>query len=219
VAAFAFSAVVSASASAVLPEFSGTFPTSIKKAVFTKEAKLETKSGSTVKCTSFEVTGTLKAAKELESTIAFKGCTASFGAKCTNTANPEEIKVTAGGIPVYYEKLSKEVGIRALPRELGNQYTEFTCAGISKVKVRANAALGGLLCSITPVNTSTTKYTLTCNGSAIKGVNEITEYENEKGEKVKSFLESSVGGGAFEQSAEITGAVNFEFEKAVTLKA
>jgi hypothetical protein len=223
VALLATSGIAVASATAAFPEFSGTIPTNIVEKTYTQLAELETKKGTKVVCQKFTVKGKLTGATELESTITFKECTAFGFAKCTSAgAGAGEIVVPAGGEPVYLNEVSKTVAIRAIPKKANNEYVEFTCTAIginNTIKVRANAANGGLLCQIKPVNTATKNYELICKKGAGAGENEFTEYEK-GGLKTRSFLESKLNAEEWEQAAEIiTGAVKFEFESSETLKA
>jgi hypothetical protein len=223
VAVFAVGAVAVTSASAAKPEWSIT--TKIKTQEYTKTATLETKGASSVTCTKFTVEGEATTPKGGKTTITFKECE-SAGAKCNSTGQAAGvIKVETTGELVYLKRPAEGtlVGVRAIAKEAENKYVEFKC-GLVAVKVRQNKANGGLVCPIRITgqegyNKLSKKYTLTCNKKEV-GVNEFTEYfEGETATKVTSFLESNVGGIGFKQSSEVTGAVEFEFEKEEEIKA
>ena len=106
---------------------------------------------------------------------------------------------------MYLSKTEKRVGV--LPIRSAN--TKIFCPSL-KFEERGEA-----LEHIGPINTKATKYEVW--GGASKGVQDVTSYENEKGEKVTSILEASFGSG-FEQ-AGVVGATVSTFENELSVVA
>ena len=192
VAVLAMSAVAAASASAALPEFS---KTKVKVTGKSGAGTLETVTGTKVTCTGGTSSGEITAEKTVSKTLViFTGC-ASSGFKCsTSGAASGELKTKElTGTLGYLTKSTKEVGLDLKPAS-GTEFIEFECAGgIVKVKVT-----GSVICPLTPVNTSTTTFTLTCKQKA--GVQEFKKFEG--GEE--DVLKTSKNGGAAEGSGEET---------------
>jgi hypothetical protein len=198
----------SASAAAAKPRFAF----SGSKKHFTSKSgagTLETKAGKKVTCTEGSNTG------EVEKTggntvtkviVIFKGCESEHF-KCHTAGQAEgEIKTNElEGQIGYLEKVaSGKVGLDLKPKPSNELFAEFECVGgIVKVKVR-----GDVIGELTPINKKTKTFTLTFAQS--KGVQKWTElflekpFESGTYEKVKSILETSIGGSAFEQSGEET---------------
>lgn len=212
-AVLALSAVAASGASAALPEFTGPFP----KAFTSTSGKgtLETKAGRKVTCEADTNTGKITGAKSDEATVKFTGCKiekTGVTLTCTSPGAKEgEIVVEVLSTLVYIKEAApKEVGIVLKPKT-GTTFVTFKCVGKSifgtveeSVTVR-----GEVIGVITPINTLTSTFTLAFKQT--KGVQEPTEYENEKKEKVKAILETEgVGTGtgsetwSFEQSGETT---------------
>jgi hypothetical protein len=200
VAMFAIGAVVATAASAALPEqtpTTGTFTGTSSASTF------ETKSGEKVACKEGSVSGESTGAKTSKSTITFKGCEA-FGLKCNSSgAASGTIVLNVTGLLVYTSETEKKVGlINTLTAEL-----TIKCTAFQTLKVK-----GSTLCPITPVNTKTKAFSVVCKET--KGVQEPTEYFNEKKEKVKAPITETKGEGlksfAFEQSGlSGTNSLNF----------
>jgi hypothetical protein len=173
-AAAAFAGATAASALAVeLPEFS-------------VETGLEGKSGAvtisssavTIKCTSSTTTMTATSKKAGTFTMTLHGC-AEEAAKC-NTAGSESGVVVLGGEYSLVRLSSENAGALLLVTE-----KEATCSTL-KVKIK-----GGVIAPITPIDQAAKEFELLPAGS--KGSQEIKEYENEAGEKVKKTLEVNAG--------------------------
>jgi hypothetical protein len=206
IAMLAISAIATAAASAALPEqvpASGTFTATSGKSTF------ETKSGEKVVCEEDKASGEITGAKTDKSTITFSKCEA-FGLKCKSKgAASGEIVLKMNSELVYINKSKKEVGnILTLAEEL-----TIECTVLQKLKVK-----GATLCPITPVNTKTKTFTLTCTET--KGVQQPTEYENSSGVKVKAPITETKGEGlksfAFEQSGlEGTDTLTFATESEI----
>jgi hypothetical protein len=195
-AVFALTAFSAAAASAALPEiqFEGKeVPAGTPIKSKSGKSTLETKSGEKVSCTADTNAGEVTGAKTSKTTVTFTGCTAFGILKCNTTgAKSGEIILKSNVKLVYINKSAKEVG---LAFELEKEVT-IECTSSQKLHVR-----GGNIGKLTPVNSPTSKPTLTF--AQTKGVQSPTEYENESGGKVKLITETSGEGlkkFAFEQS-------------------
>jgi hypothetical protein len=192
-AVLAICAISATAATAALPEFStsGTF-TSTSGA-----GTLETTSPhETVKCKSDTTNGTFTSPKAVSKVeVAFKGCKATvlgfIEVECkTSGASAEEIRTTAlKGSLGYLNAAKKEAGLELEPES--TTFAAFECAG-EKIEVK-----GHVICKLTPVNTKTSKLTLTCEQSG--GVQKYTAFE---GGPSSQILETKVASGSFRQSAE-----------------
>jgi hypothetical protein len=98
-----------------------------------------------------------------------------------------------------FDKLSPELGLGILFLLEHVHYTcEKTLIGTVLLLVK-----GEVLCLLTPINTKTTKITVTCQGE--KGDPKETVYWNEEGTEVKMGTEALLGSeneGAFAMSAQ-----------------
>jgi hypothetical protein len=170
---------------------------------------LETKGGTKVTCKAEkqekgEFTGDKTVAKVI---ITFTGCESS-GFKC-NTAKAEagEIKTNElNGEIGYLEKATKKVGLKLVPTGGGN-FAEFSCAGIVKVTVRGT--------SYGEIKVTGFSKTGELNYEQAKGKPKWAKFEGEAENK----LESSVGGGAFEESGIATKATVESEGDAVAIEA
>ncbi|HST33081.1 MAG TPA: hypothetical protein VLJ80_06120 [Solirubrobacteraceae bacterium] len=191
IAACVMAGAASASASAALPEFLKTGPTLTGTS---GASTLETKSGTKVTCTAGKNTGTITGVKTVSKiVVTFTGCKSSgFACKTPTAASGELITTELTGTLGYTNTAKKEVGVKLAPTA-GGKFIEFECVGgIIKVQVT-----GSVIGALTPVNTLSTKSTLTFKQT--KGVQALTKFE---GEKEESFLKTSIGGGAAEQSGQ-----------------
>jgi hypothetical protein len=204
-AMFAVAAASAATASAALPEFETT-ATLTGKSKAGEKTILQTLAGTKVECES----GATKSGKATEKTkqitgvvISFTGCKSS-GFSCESSGAgagnivTNEITATLG----YINKTAKTVGLLFAVAKAGGFFVEFNCAG----GIVKNKVLGQLICPIEPVNTKTTKFTLTCKQE--KGDQAVTKFEGGETE----VLKTSVNGGTEEDSAqggvaEITSSV------------
>jgi hypothetical protein len=179
VAVLAIGVVMSASASAALPEFvpgaKESFP-----ATFTTTAGPSTWSlpgENSWSCSSIAGAGTISSAKSVTSTtLDFKGCGFErLGSKiwCTSPgAEKGEIRTTASeGTLVYTSKAAKTVGILFKPTG------SFSCLATGEIR-------GSIVLPITSVNTRTSEFWLDST-LGNKG------YENEAGEKKTATLETN----------------------------
>jgi hypothetical protein len=197
VAVFAMSAVVAvSSASAALPEFSK-FPvkfTSTSKASFLEASKKK------IECTADKNTGEITGAKTDKVVVTFTGCTTLSGlVKCGNTKTAGEIETTALISTLGYIKKAAptEVGLSLKPAT-GTLFAKFECA-TEVIEVGEGTEKGGdsIIGKITPINTSTTAYTLTFK--CVSGVQEFTKFE---APEPLDVLETKIGSGAWERSCQ-----------------
>jgi hypothetical protein len=167
-------------------------------------AKLETVGKQVIECTGETSGGEIKNAKEVAKVVAkFTGCTA-IGQKCESEgAAAGEIVTNALGGPIGVEKLGETAAKNKLAEDLQGENAEklvatFKCAGLPII-VR-----GSVLHPIKSnkmVNTAVEKF------AATKGKQKPEKFVGEP----KDVLESSLAGGAFEQSGQtITANVKFE---------
>ncbi len=175
VAAFATSAIASATASARLPELlnsAGLAPVKKRFTGTSTESTLEARSGANVKCKGDTITGKVTGLKTAEAELVFTGCTTAAGLlKCKSAgANSGEIAAKVDSTLVYIDKAKKEVGL--LSALVGVLTIECTGLLSETLKVRGN-----LICPIAPVNKLGINLTVTCK--ATKGVQEVTEDEVE----------------------------------------
>jgi hypothetical protein len=196
----------SASALAALPEFSSPSGFPAKFTARSVASTVETTAGVKLTCKEGKGSGELTAAKAITQSLEQVGCELVPYGKCHSEGAGEGVIVESGeSTLVYLSKSEKRVGV--LP--IRNANTKITCS-LLKIEER-----GAALERIGPTNTKATKYEAW--GSASKGVQSVTSYENEKGEEVKSILEVSLGSG-FKQ-AGFTGATVATFEKEFSIVA
>ena len=192
VGALALSGVAVASASAALPEIVNSKGGELVKKKFTSKAStaeserfLETKTQGLFKCTGFSGKGEVKGTRGGEETSTYTGCMYSpFGC---NTAGSRagEITFTTSVTPVYLNKAEQKVALLLSLKPGGLQ---FECAsGLMKVTLS-----GAFLVHVGTVNKLKTTYNFETKQN--EGIQELREYENEAGEKVKINLESEASG-------------------------
>lgn len=205
----AISVGASASASAATPELVNKEGKALIKNHYTGtsgQVTFETVGGTRVQCKSASGGGKMDTVNSGEATIIFQGCT-STGFSCkTPGAKAGEIVEPGSGKLVYISKSSKTVAL-LIEIETGR---EVVCSGI-KILLR-----GDIIGQVGPVNTFKTAFS--DSAKQAKGVAEVTEYENEKGEKVKAIWETSFEGKAFEQTA-FEGSAELRFEEEAEIKA
>jgi hypothetical protein len=195
-AALVVSVAATATASAALPAFE---PASGTLTVKSGKGLLETKSGSTIKCTSDKGSGKITSATHGTFEVTFEGCksTGFIEASCKGLSNESE-KISTKGTFLLRRSESKAAVILFEPEP-----THITCSIILIV------VTGRLACSISPVNTlvkTTEHYTVTCAKGAGKGENAITKVSNEAETGFESAVLSSEQNenGKPEQSSEET---------------
>jgi hypothetical protein len=169
-------------------------------------------------CTGSKATGEITSEKAGTATITLAKCTA-LGSSCQNNGTPKSgiVTLTTPFDLVWLSETPLIAGILFLPEnKTTNRFVTFTCetSTTTTVEVRANNVAstdgGGLLCEITPLNTLTTKYTLTCAGSSAD--NTWREYKLALGGTAfPAFLEASINMSAFQLAGLVlTAAVETE---------
>lgn len=159
-------------------------------------ATLETVKGTKITCKGEGGPGSYKTAKIATTTPTFTGCETS-GLKCASAGAAEgEIKVATLEGELGVEKKGTEAKLNKLASNLfsqangkGGQIVEFVCAGIPII------VKGEVLFNV-PADKMATSVTL--KFSATKGKQKPEKFEGGP----KETLESSAGGGAFEQSGQ-----------------
>jgi hypothetical protein len=226
VALFAISAVGAASASAALPELVNKEGKALVKNKFSAqeisrvEIYTDLSGGVKFECEKAAVAGDFNGLKTGEATFTLKTCKEDngVGGKCTGMEKGKEREV-AGEIVipfsltlVYTKKASKELALLFNLKESSS----FVCGG-SEFKLH-----GGFLVPIQQDQVNqllevgkgpwlNARYT-----TSGEGEQEVKQYENEKGEKVETYLKVSEG------EDEVPSPVSFEmraaFEEAVEFK-
>lgn len=156
-------------------------------------------------CKAVKVTGSITGAKTAGLTLGFENCRPDIGEHqpCTN------FSMSGTGSLVYLNKATKAVGV-VLP--LGVHY--IACdEGAFEEKYK-----GTIISPITPINTETTKPELRYALNT-KMEDEITEYENEKGEKVATKFEWSESPPLWERGGLWTGAISLTSSRGLTIKS
>jgi hypothetical protein len=131
---------------------------------------------------------------ELNGKLTLKGCSGKVSgipiAHCTSSgAATGEIRTNElGDRLVYLSQAKHEVGMLFGAGEV-TPFASFACGANNEV------LKGSLLARISPVNTITAHFPIAAIGKG--GVQELSQYEGEKGEKLSAQLELSPGGGPF----------------------
>jgi hypothetical protein len=179
--------VASASAlAAALPEFSTEtgFTESAGKSIF------ETAGGVKVTCVASSTTTTVSSKKAGTFHMAFEGCEeTALKAKCNSSGDSAGVILLVGEWQLVPSTKETALLLLTLTSEV-----HVECGKLFSATVK-----GTTLAPIAPINTLTTKYKLTIKET--KGKPELTEYENDGGEKVKTQLLASVNGGAYGEMA------------------
>jgi hypothetical protein len=211
----ALSAIAVASASAALPEFTGTFPNAFEMsggAATFENVPLTLR----VTCQSYNIRGEITSSTAATVSVgSFKECSSAAAGTCTSTgAVAGEIKTTALPIaPVYIVKATKEVGLvfnyegTGFPPPVPLTFATFTCGGVQNIKIQ-RAVVG----KITPINTKTKTFTVTLaqhNGRQIPEGFEGTP---------TAILYSNINGGEFKQTG-LQATATFRTAKETELKA
>jgi hypothetical protein len=216
VAAFAMSAVASATASAalsLLPQLVNKEGKELVTKLFKGKSgasTFETKSGESVKCTADAITGQITGLSTDTAEIDFTGCSAASGLlKCKSKG-----AATAGLILLNVNSLLVWLNDTGLAGEDDILPTDLTieCSGLASETLLVK---GSTLCPTTTALSK--KATITCKQT--KGVQEYTEYLMLEGPKVKDITETEGKGTkvfAFEQSG-LTGTDEIEFDEEVLI--
>jgi hypothetical protein len=197
---FALSAVLasaglaSASASAAMPEFAGPYPnqfaiTDVEGPQVYLEPVKEGKTIAYIKCKAAGGTGEVTGGKTVSATVAFTECKQQYqvpSMSCT-TVGAKEGEIRTAGLEgkLVYVNNKQEVGV-AFQRKGAGNFAQFTCG--SGTEKETLTVRGSVIGTIWPPNTKSKAFRLGFQDTA--GVQRPTEYENEKGEKVKAILEA-----------------------------
>lgn len=206
IAVLALSAIASAGASAAEPNVTllgtETFPVTFSGT--SGKGVLETVAGTTVKCEKDKSSGSITSATAGTSKITFEECKSS-GFACNTTGQGSGIIVSEGTTKLVYDALTT-LGVALL---MTVKETVFECTAFVKVKVK-----GTILILINPINKETTAFELIVKQS--KGVPADNKYW-EGGVEKKPKLESSIDGGAFEESADESAENKITTSKMMTV--
>jgi len=206
-AVFCMSAVAAAAASASEGELVNAAGNALVKNKFASTGlvtRLVTAAGTEIVCKSNTDHGIWTSKTGGEDTILFKECTTLGGSLSCKGGKDEAGEPKAGEIFVLVGLLIKRTNATErlilytvhTPGTLTAGELEIVCSGV-KIKVR------GSFLSFSNYKVNVLKKTIVLVAKQKKGIQEPTEYENEKGEKVKcKGLESSTEGGAFEPAGQ-----------------
>jgi hypothetical protein len=198
----AIGAIAPVAASASLPELVNSKDEALVKSKFTGtggSTRFETVGRTQLSCSSGSVSGRMTGVKTAEATLTFTGCEVLAKNCHSKGAKSGEIINSGAGKIVYTDKATKAVGL-LVEMEKGR---EVKC-GETSIFLR-----GAIVGAIGPVNKLQSSYTNTW--SERDGVQELTKYENEKGELESAIWETSIEEGSWEQTGlEGTGKVTFE---------
>jgi hypothetical protein len=193
-AMFALGAVAAGSASAALPEFTGSFPNQTNGSL--GRVYLTQLRTTAFECKSGRPEGSITAAKKWSGRLDFTECTyAAPKFSCsTSGANAGEMRTESlEGLLVYTSKAKKEVGLdfqglayenKKLHKIFHEPFMgEITCKSAGVYHRIYGSAVGRLA----PINVATQGFTLAFNASG--GVQQPSEFENELGKMEKDQLE------------------------------
>lgn len=138
-------AASTATASAVLPEFTGPFPKTFT--VSSKANLLETVGGAKTKCTSDSAFGELTGPQTGSMKLTFSGCKLNKVPCNTPGATPGTIATNLLSMKIdYINKAKKQVGID-LVEAAGAMFLEYGCGSATSVEVR-----GSVIGRVAPIN-------------------------------------------------------------------
>lgn len=197
VAAFAISAVISATASAALPEWVPTQNGTQALKGVSGASKLESPGLPPIECKTAKAAAKLAGTKEITKLkVTFKTCSAEGGAKVCSTkaTKPGLIKTNLiTGTLGYLEKASTKVGVKLVPAT-SKPFATFTCGeGAGAIKVEVTGATYGEITGNINVPSATSVLTLTNGGSGPSG----QLWENFEGESPHHLESTFNGAGPF----------------------
>ena len=216
----ALGGLVSASALAALPEFTGSFPnkheSSFGSSGSRSEVVFESTGGKVLACEKMMGKGEITSAKALTESWTLTGCRYAGSFSCSTAGAKEgEIQIASvKGILVYLSKAKKEVGIAYAPLEKLETpplLASIKCGGGGSIELRRT-----LLAHITPVNSLTSKFEMQFR--AFLGKQEPNKYENE-GHEWAAYAEFSLDSGPFEEAGLMTQVGSFDTQSKTEIKA
>jgi hypothetical protein len=172
---------------------------------------LETKGGTKVECKTLKAEGVQTGKETGEQTVHFEGCTSTFGVGCEGGTKHKTDEIIVLTLIKTRQLSGRTEGVLLVePRAEGGGAGafKFECFG---VKIESK---GSFL--TVPIELNKLKKAWSFEAKQTKGVQAQTEYENEAKEKKKDILETSVSGGAFEQSGQ-GGVEEVTFEEEAQL--
>ncbi len=191
-----------ASASGAAPEFKGV--TAEKPVTFTLSGNIgsiETTSGAVAACSGgASGSGTLTGPKSGSLTLTESGCNLPWF--CGTQIKTKELEL----IPVYISKAKQQVGFELRP-PTGNVVASLTCAG-SAAELR-----GSIITAVTPINQLANKFSLKFAQS--KGSQIPSQYEDEKGTLVNSWVEFGYFTHPSKERWGLEGLVNMSTAKTI----
>lgn len=205
VAAMALVGVASASAAAHYLQGGAPLGHTVSFTGTSGAATLQTKSGTKVTCTSDSATGKLLNSTEDEVEVTFKGCKGPLGVSCTTSGQSSGVILTSLLKSELVNLVGGGVGVLLTP--VSGDFADFSCIGIA-IQVK-----GSVVGVATPVGVQQKTGTLTFKQSGGKQI--PSEYIL-NGVKKTSKLETSVSGGAFEESGQET-TESLTFAEAIEL--
>lgn len=218
VAVFALSAAAAASASAALPEFNfgKTTPSYTAK---TGELRVLENKTVDMTCGGGTSEGSVTGAKTLSSKFTFTGCRAPSSVECKSVgAASGEVKT---GVLmdelVYTAKAKKEAGLIFNQTE-AHKLTKPTFASIvCGATEQQLSVVGGAIAPVTEPNIVAKQYKFTLSVESSDHQTPDT-YENEKGEKLYEFPETSILGGTPTEGA-FTMSIETNFSQILEISA
>jgi hypothetical protein len=213
--ALAMTGATVASAGATVPMWEFTFP----EAMVPSGGQVVIEGPSAVvTCTSTSGSAEVAGFRSNPVTLRFTGCTAKISGisvgKCSSVGLAEG-EITTNSLqmtPEYISKATHEVGMIFNHGGGTSTVASFKCPG-SSVSIR-----GEFMAKITPIKTITTEFPLALNGT--KEVQELTQFENEKGEKVTlSPFGMELNGGAFKNASIGTTGLLLKLSKGALIQA
>jgi hypothetical protein len=215
--ALAMTGATVASAGATVPMWEFTFPEAMVPSGGQVVIEGPT-SGTVVTCTSTSGSASVVGFRGNLVTLRFTGCTAKINSipvgKCAS-AGLAEGEITTKSLvatPEYISKASHEVGLIFNYGGGTSTVASFNCPG-SSASIR-----GEFMAKITPINVLTAEFPLALKGT--KEVQELTQFENEKGEKVTlSTFGIEWNEGAFKNASIGTTGLALKLSKGARITA
>jgi hypothetical protein len=171
-------------------------------------ADLSTSGGNFIECKEHKSQGEITGAKAASLTIELTGCRlVGPEVSCKTEGSPaEHIVLPGSGTLVYISKSTKKIGLLFNLPEVVYECEDGLGGGIR----------GSIVIPVTPINTKTTKFDLPIHGA--KGVQEPTEYENEKSEVKKARFEMEATAGFTTAALQVEGENPLTTSKALTVE-
>jgi hypothetical protein len=211
--ALAIGGIITASASAELPEFS---PNSFKPLISMQLGSVTFTGvgGITYGCTSGTGSGEITGAQTANAKFTFKGCVR--GSSTCNTVGSVAGEIRSETVPVrlvYISKANHEVGLdfnyeeptKVFPPPPAKTFATWGCGSTSGLGIRRS-----IIAKVTPVNTATISYSAAFSQSS-KGVQSPRQYENSEGVSISAHPEMNLTNGFWEEgSLQASNAVTIQ---------